>query len=228
MVQQLRQGIVDRRPEVTLSGEVECDEVYVVAGHKGHPEAVEKKAGPRRRRRLKGEPGPGTLEKEKPPVFGMIQRTGEVVIRMLADVKQTTIGPLIKGTIAAGTWSTPTSTTSTAGSRSGATPTTRSAMRRASTPGTTTATGSARSTSTRWKGSGRCCGVGFARTGDLAGEPAAVPGLLRVRPRPRTRRRCRATFFKVEGLEFRIGNRAERKTFPPYRRTATTRKPMWS
>src|SRR5512142_2421585 len=43
MVQQLRQGIVDRRPPVTLSGEVECDEVYVVAGHKGHPEAVKKR-----------------------------------------------------------------------------------------------------------------------------------------------------------------------------------------
>ena len=36
------------------------------------------------------------MAKEKPPVFGMIQRTGEVVIRMLADVKQRTIGPLIK------------------------------------------------------------------------------------------------------------------------------------
>ncbi len=32
----------------------------------------------------------------------MIQRTGEVVIRMLADVKQTTIGPLIKKTIVQG------------------------------------------------------------------------------------------------------------------------------
>ncbi len=40
MIQQLRQGVVDRRPPVALSGEVECDEVYVVAGHKGHPEAV--------------------------------------------------------------------------------------------------------------------------------------------------------------------------------------------
>ena len=38
MVQQLRQGIVDRRPAVELEGEVECDEVYVVAGHKGNPE----------------------------------------------------------------------------------------------------------------------------------------------------------------------------------------------
>ena len=47
MIQQLRQGIVDRRPAGRRSpGEVECDEVYVVAGHKGHPEAVKKKAGP--------------------------------------------------------------------------------------------------------------------------------------------------------------------------------------
>ena len=46
MIGQLRQGIVDRRPPVVLEGEVECDEVYVVAGHKGHPEAVKKKAAP--------------------------------------------------------------------------------------------------------------------------------------------------------------------------------------
>jgi transposase len=32
----------------------------------------------------------------------MIQRGGEVVIRMLANVKQVTIGPLIKRTIAPG------------------------------------------------------------------------------------------------------------------------------
>jgi len=43
MATQLRTGIVARQPEVVLSGEVECDEVYVVAGHKGHPEAVKKK-----------------------------------------------------------------------------------------------------------------------------------------------------------------------------------------
>ena len=46
MIGQLRQGIVDRRPPVMLEGEVECDEVYVVAGHKGHPEAVKKKVVP--------------------------------------------------------------------------------------------------------------------------------------------------------------------------------------
>ena len=43
MTEQLRDGIVARQPEPTLSGEVECDEVYVVAGHKGHPEAVKKR-----------------------------------------------------------------------------------------------------------------------------------------------------------------------------------------
>ena len=46
MIQQLRQGIVDRSPPVVLEGEVECDEVYVVAGHKGHPEAVKKRPSP--------------------------------------------------------------------------------------------------------------------------------------------------------------------------------------
>ena len=52
---------------------------------------------------MKGAPGRGTLAKEKPPVFGMIQRGGQVVIRMLADVKPKTIGPLIRRTIAPGT-----------------------------------------------------------------------------------------------------------------------------
>lgn len=43
MTCQLREGIVARQSEVSLSGAVECDEVYVIAGHKGHPEAVQKK-----------------------------------------------------------------------------------------------------------------------------------------------------------------------------------------
>jgi len=44
MTQQLRSGIVSQKPAVILEGEVECDEVYVVAGHKGQPDAVKKKA----------------------------------------------------------------------------------------------------------------------------------------------------------------------------------------
>ena len=43
MTGQLREGVVARRPEPSLSGTVECDEVYVVAGHKGHPAAVKKR-----------------------------------------------------------------------------------------------------------------------------------------------------------------------------------------
>lgn len=43
MAKALRQGIVDKKPDVELSGEVECDEVYVIAGHKGNTEAVKKK-----------------------------------------------------------------------------------------------------------------------------------------------------------------------------------------
>ena len=40
----LRQGLVDQQELVCPAGAVECDEVYLVAGHKGHPAAVKKKA----------------------------------------------------------------------------------------------------------------------------------------------------------------------------------------
>lgn len=43
MTRQLREGIVTKKPEPQLAGEVECDEVYIIAGHKGHPEEVQKK-----------------------------------------------------------------------------------------------------------------------------------------------------------------------------------------
>ncbi len=43
MTMQLRQGIVDNKPEMQLAEEVECDEVYITAGHKGQPEVVRKR-----------------------------------------------------------------------------------------------------------------------------------------------------------------------------------------
>ena len=43
MTQQLRQGIECAQPDPLLSGEVEADEVYVTAGHKGRSDAVQKK-----------------------------------------------------------------------------------------------------------------------------------------------------------------------------------------
>jgi len=88
---------------VTLSQEVECDEAYVIAGYKGQPEVVKIKGRQGRRRRLQGKAGRGTLEKERPPVFGMMQRGRQVVINLLANVKQKTIEPLIKETLVAGT-----------------------------------------------------------------------------------------------------------------------------
>ena len=46
MTEQLRRGLVAKAPAVELKGEVEIDEVYVVAGHKGQPAAVAKRGGP--------------------------------------------------------------------------------------------------------------------------------------------------------------------------------------
>ena len=45
MAEALRNGLVARVPPVRLAGEVEIDEVYVVAGHKGQPAAVAQRGG---------------------------------------------------------------------------------------------------------------------------------------------------------------------------------------
>ena len=103
MTSQLRSSIVEKKPEVILEQEVERDEVYVVAGFKGEPIKVAQKQRQGRRRRLKGKSGRGTLAQEKPPIFGMIQRSGEVLIKMLENVKQVTIKPLIQKAVALGT-----------------------------------------------------------------------------------------------------------------------------
>ncbi len=94
MTHQLRSGIVSKKPAVVLEGEV-------VAGHKGQPDAV-KKGRLGRHNRLKGARGRGTLAKEKPPILGMIQRGGQMVIQILENVQQITIKPVIQSTIALG------------------------------------------------------------------------------------------------------------------------------
>jgi hypothetical protein len=43
------------------------------------------------------------LEKDKPPILGLIQRDGQVVLRMLANVQQTTLQPIIEAAVATGT-----------------------------------------------------------------------------------------------------------------------------
>ena len=45
MTEALRGGLAAKVPPVRLAGEVEIDEVYVVAGHKGRPAAVAKGGG---------------------------------------------------------------------------------------------------------------------------------------------------------------------------------------
>ena len=42
------------------------------------------------------------MEKEKPPIFGMVERGGAVILHLLANVRQVTIKPLILGRVAPG------------------------------------------------------------------------------------------------------------------------------
>ena len=63
MTEQLRPSVCSKKPKVKLSGEVEYDEVYIVAGHKGQPEQVKKKRLGRRNR-LKGARSSGALAKK--------------------------------------------------------------------------------------------------------------------------------------------------------------------
>ena len=53
-----------KKPNVTLSNEVECDEANVVAGHKGQPAVVKTKGRKGRRNRLKGKAAPVKCEAE--------------------------------------------------------------------------------------------------------------------------------------------------------------------
>jgi transposase-like protein len=46
MTEHLRQGLTAKTPAVILDGEIEIDEVYAVAGHKGNPAAVAKRGAP--------------------------------------------------------------------------------------------------------------------------------------------------------------------------------------
>jgi transposase-like protein len=94
-------GSPQKKP-IHLKGEVETDEVYITAGHKGHPEVVARLGREGRRRKLRGKRGRGTLAEEKPPILGLLQRNGEVFIQMLPNVQQRTIQPIITKTVAAG------------------------------------------------------------------------------------------------------------------------------
>jgi len=91
-----------KKPDIQLERAVEADEVYIVAGHKGQPKNVIKAGRLARPRRLKGARGRGTLATEKPPVLGLVQRNGALVIRLLKNVQQKTIRPIIEKVVAKG------------------------------------------------------------------------------------------------------------------------------
>src|SRR3954466_4747443 len=165
MTEQLRGGLVAKAPPVRLSGEVEIDEVYVVAGHKGQPAAVAKKGGLdavadwRERRaaaRWRRTSHPSWAESSG--VGGSSCACWPMCSRRRSSRSSRRPSPRALA-------STPTSTTSTPACRPWAISTKLSVMHMASTRATRMATASARSTSTRWRGRGPCCALGSVRTG---------------------------------------------------------------
>lgn len=44
MTTQLREDVTKKKPDIILSNEVESDETYIIAGHKGNSEAVKKRS----------------------------------------------------------------------------------------------------------------------------------------------------------------------------------------
>ena len=102
MATQLRTGIVAGSRRWSYRGKSNATKSMWLHAIKGIPRRS-KKGRLGRRRRLKGDLGRGTLAKGKPPLLCMIQRTGEVVLLMLSNVQQATIGPILKATISPGT-----------------------------------------------------------------------------------------------------------------------------
>ena len=96
MASHLRGGLVAKVPEATLEGTVERS----MSSPDTRATRSKKRSGraaPAAKRNC------GTLEKEKPPILGLIQRDGQVVLRMLPNVKQKTIKPIITTVVVKGT-----------------------------------------------------------------------------------------------------------------------------
>lgn len=87
---------------VQLSGAVESDECYQVAGQKGQPVKVKKRLRKARRRKLKGKRGRGSSADEKNPILGFVARGGLVSLQVVDNVQQKTIKPIMKKVIATG------------------------------------------------------------------------------------------------------------------------------
>jgi transposase-like protein len=74
-----------------LGGENEIDEVYVVSGWKGCPGGIAPDR-PARRRGLK-QRGRGSWEGDKPPVAAIVQRQGQLRVRVCRNLQQETFRP---------------------------------------------------------------------------------------------------------------------------------------
>ena len=96
-------GIALGKPEVQLSGDVECDEVYVTAGHKGNPEAVRKKGALDDVTDSKGFGVEVRSKRKNHRFLAWFNGVGKWWFGCVSSVKQTTIEPLIKATIVLGT-----------------------------------------------------------------------------------------------------------------------------
>lgn len=88
-------------PDRQLNGQVEADECYQTAGHKGQPRRVAQEERPARRRVLKRR-GRATAAQGRPPILGLVQRPDEedqavaqVYLEVLPNVQTDTIKPII-------------------------------------------------------------------------------------------------------------------------------------
>jgi transposase-like protein len=93
-----RAAIYEARSEepmtLTIDSIVEMDEVYITAGLKGHAGGLDLERDPRKRG-LKRR-GRGTWDSDRPPVFGLVCRGGQVRLFVLRNVQTKTIRPLVE------------------------------------------------------------------------------------------------------------------------------------
>ena len=88
-------------PDRQLKGQVEADECYQTAGHKGQPRRVAQEQRSARQRGLKRR-GRATAAQGRPPILGLVQRPDEadqtgaqVYLEVLPNVQTDTIKPII-------------------------------------------------------------------------------------------------------------------------------------
>lgn len=86
---------LDMTSKTAQEKEVEIDEMDLLSGHKGQSEEI-KKPKKTQKRCLKGGRGRSASKSEKLLVLGMVQRDGQMVLRVLDNVQQTIIKSIIE------------------------------------------------------------------------------------------------------------------------------------